>query len=266
MTHDAVEEWFAYLARRNRSPNTIRAYRTTIAAYTDMIGDPLTATLEDADRWWDHITETLAIRTQQRTLSCVRSFYNWATRFDYADRDPTRRLDPPSQGQRLPTPIGRADLKRILDAAPDDMRRAVALGAYGGLRVAEAASLDWSHVDMETRRIMVHGKGDKQRPVGLGSLLLDELLPATGGNVVAAGGKPYSASSLQRRVNRLIERSGATGTFHNLRARFVTVALANGAPLLSVSRAVGHSSPTTTAIYALTADSDLDLIAEAVSR
>ena len=43
------------------------------------------------------------------------------------------------------------------------------------------------------------------------------------------------------------------------------VALAKGAPLLSVSRAVGHASPTTTSIYALTADSDLDLIAEAVS-
>lgn len=33
-----------------------------------------------------------------------------------------------------------------------------------------------------------------------------------------------------------------------------------------VSRALGHSSPATTAIYAATTDSDLDLIAEAAAR
>lgn len=261
----ATDEWLAYLAGRNRSPETIRAYRTTMTTYEQHAGDPLAADVDDAERWWA-TTEELAVTSRQRALSCVRSFYAWAVRFDLVERDPSRRLDAPTQGRRLPKPIGRADLRRLLDDAPGDLRRAIALGAYGGLRVAEVAALDWSDVDTETRRIMVRGKGDKERPVGLGALLLDELLPDVGGNVVTAGARPYTAGALQRRVNRYIAGRGVDGTFHRLRARFVTVALANGAPLLSVSRAVGHASPTTTAIYALTADSDLDLIAEAVSR
>lgn len=260
-----VNDWYAHLAQRNRSPETLRTYRSVMDHYLKVVGDPLTADVGDAEAWWETI-ETLAPKSRQRALSCVRSFYAWAVRFDLIVRDPTRRLDAPTQGQRLPAPIGRADLLTIMRAADPDMRRAIVLGAYAGMRVAEAAALDWSDVDTESMRIRVRGKGDKERPVGLSPVLLDELLPNVGGNVVAAGAAPYSAGALQRRVNRLISSQGVNATFHKLRARYVTVALGNGAPLLSVSRAVGHASPTTTAIYALTADSDLDLIAEAVTR
>lgn len=262
---DPIAEWFDHLARRNRSPETLRTYRSVITSYVATVGDPLAADVADAERWWVALSD-LAPKTRQRALSCVRSFYTWAARFDHVDRDPTRRLDAPTEGRRLPRPVGRSDLHKILDAAPGDMRRAVALGAYAGLRVAEVATLDWSDVDTEAMRIRVRGKGDKERVVGLSPVLLDELLPATGGNVVTAGARPYTAGALQRRVNRLIERCDVDATFHKLRARYATVALGAGVNLLSVSRALGHASPTTTAIYALTADSDLDLIAEAVTR
>lgn len=260
-----VDRWFEYLSSRNRSPETVRAYRSVMRHYVDVAGDPLGADVAEAEAWWATIGE-LSVKSRQRALSCVRSFYTWAVRFDLIVRDPTRRLDAPTQGQRLPTPIGRADLLTLMAAAAPDMRRALVLGAYAGMRVAEVAALDWRDIDTETMRIRVRGKGDKERPVGLSPVLLDELLPNVGGNVVSAGGPAYSASALQRRVNRLIASQGVDATFHKLRARYVTVALGNGAPLLSVSRAVGHASPTTTAIYALTADSDLDLIAEAVTR
>ena len=47
---------------------------------------------------------------------------------------------------------------------------------------------------------------------------------------------------------------------------FGTVALAATGNLLAVSRAMGHASPATTAIYAATSDADLDVIADAVTR
>ena len=262
MSDPHVEAWFAYLAQRNRSPETLKTYRSVMRHYPL---DPLAVTPQQAETWWagrDH----LAIKTRQRTLSCVRSFYKWSMRFDYLDRDPTRRLDPPTQGKRLPKPMARADMLKVLAAAPPDLYRAIALGGYAGLRVAEVAALDWELVDTEAMRIIVRGKGDNDRPVGLSLLLLDALLPNTGGNVVTAGGTPYTAGALQRRANRLITSVGVPGTFHKLRARYATVALASTGNLLAVSRALGHSQTSTTALYALTADTDLDLIAEAVTR
>ena len=259
----STDDWITYLAQRNRSPETIRTYRSVMNRYST---DPLNATTEQAEQWWqDHVH--LAPKTRQKMLATVRSFYEWAMRFDLVAADPTRRLDAPTQGRRLPEPISRSDLRTALSKAEPDMYRAIALGAYAGLRVSEAASMSWENIDRDARRLFVRaGKGDKDRAVGLSPLLLDAILPESGGNVVTAGGPAMSPATLQRKVNRHLERCGIKGTFHKLRARFATVALAETGNLLAVSRALGHSSPSTTAIYAATSDEDLDLIAAAVTR
>ena len=261
MALDPLDQWADYLRRRNRSAGTIRSYMSTMGTFPD----PLTCTREQAEAWWDAL-DGRSVASRRRMLSTVRSFYRWAQRFDVRGDDPTIRLDPPDLGRRLPRPIGRADLKLILENADPEVRRAVALAAYAGLRVSEAASLDWADIDTEARRLYVRGKGDKDRAVGLSALLLDELLPNTGGNVVTGGRVALTGDALQRRCNRTIKACGIDGTFHKLRHRFATVSLAATGNLLAVSRALGHSSPATTAIYAATTDSDLDLIAEAAAR
>ena len=262
MPAPVVDQWLAHLEQRNRSPETIRAYRSVMHSYPD---DPLAVTLDDAAQWWA-TQDGKAVKTRQRALATVRSFYAWAIRFDLIVKDPTRRLDAPTQGKRLPRPVSRADLHKVLAVAPPDMYRAVCLGAYAGLRVSEVASLDWSDVIADESRLYVRGKGDKDRVLGMSPLLIDALLPDTGGNVVTGGGAPYTAAGLQRRVNRLMASAGVEGTFHKVRARFATVALAETGNLLAVSRALGHVSPATTALYAASSDSDLDLIAAAVAR
>lgn len=262
----AVEDWLTSLSEANLSPRTIKSYRSTFRAYPD---NPLEVTVEDAEAWWHAQSLTKegnSVPTRQRRLHTVRSFYKYAIAYDLVDKDPTRRIRSPKQGTRLPEPISREDLHKAMAAADDEMRRALALGAYSGLRVSEVAALEWSNVDIEARRIRVRGKGDKDRDVALGPLLLDSLLPNTGGNVVTGTERAYSADALQRRVNRLFTRLGIDATFHKLRARYATVGLAESGNLLAVSRALGHVSPATTALYALTSSEDLDRIATAVER
>ena len=257
-----VEQWLEYLARAGRSPRTIASYRSTMSHY---LPEPASATVEDAETWWAG-QDGKSVPTRQRLRNTVRSFYTWAVAFDIVERDPTRRIPSPSQGRRLPRPISRNDLRRAMDGAGPEVRRALALGAYAGLRVSEVAALDWANVDLESRRIYVRGKGDKDRAVSLGPLLYDEIAPSGTGNVVTATTRAWSGDTLQRRVNRLFARLGIKATFHKLRARFATVALADSGNILAVSRALGHSSPGVTAIYALTSDEDLDRISAAVER
>ena len=145
--------------------------------------------------------------------------------------------------------------------------RAVALGAYAGLRVSEVAALRWEDVDVEARRARVlHGKGGKPRIVALGSVLIDHLLPDTGGNVVTGTNEAMSAATLQRRVNRAMRRAGVSDTFHGLRHRYGTLAYQATRDLVAVGRQMGHTSPVTTAIYAAASDDVADEIAEAVAR
>lgn len=263
MSAPLTAEWLDHLERDRRySPNTIATYRRTMGT----IPGAATATRADVEAWWATRTH-LAPRTRANELAALRSFYRWAITWDHRPDDPTIRLTAPKAGHTLPAPMSRADLHRILERTPPDLTRAIHLGAYAGLRVAEAAALDWSDVDAERWRLYVRaGKGAKDRAVGVSPLLLDALLPDTGGNVVCGGGAAYTAQQLQRRVNRAIRAAGVDGTFHKLRARYATVALAATGNLLAVSRALGHSSPTTTALYAAAVDNDLDVIAAAAAR
>ena len=256
-----LDLWVEHLVSERRPANTIAAARRVARS----LPTAATATREEVEAWWSSRTH-LSPATRSNDLALLRTFYAWARRWEHRDDDPTLRLDAPKVPRGLPRPISRADLIRLLSDLPPDLRRAVCLGAYGGLRVSEAAALTWHDVDLETRRIRVLGKGGKTRLVGMSPLLLDELLPDVGGNVVTAGGAPYSAGTLQRKVNRAIRAAGVDATFHQLRHRFGTVALAATGNLLAVSRAMGHASPATTAIYAATSDADLDVIADAVTR
>ncbi len=249
---------------RDRSPHTIARYRNVLA----QLGDPLAATLDDVETWWTSRRD-LAPATRENELACLRTFYRWAARFDLRADDPTRRLDAPKVPNRIPDPIARAELLTVLAACDEaeawDVRRAVCLGAYGGLRVAEAASLDWTSVDRENRRLRIRGKGSKERLAGLSAVLLDEILPDTGGNVVNAGGPPSSAATLQRKVNRFMQRAGVEKTFHDLRKRYVTRAIATTGNVHAVAAAAGWASIQTANQYAALTDEALDQIAAAAA-
>lgn len=259
-----VEQYLRFLADENATPaNTLAARARTLRT----LPNAGTATREDVEAWWMG-RSGLAVSTRANDLANLRTFYRWCERWEHRrpEDNPTLRIDPPKVPAGLPRPMSRADVATLLETLSDDLRRAVALGAYGGLRVSEAAALSWSDIDRETNRIRVFGKGQKFRLVGLAPLLLDSILPDTGGNVVTASGKPYTAGTLQRKVNRAIRAAGVDATYHQLRHRFGTVALAATGDLLAVSRAMGHASVSTTAVYAATSDAMLDRIAEAVCR
>ena len=257
---DAFIEWAD--RDRGRSPHTIARYRAVLR----QLEDPARATVDDIEAWWATRYDA-SPATRENELACLRTFYRWMMRFDHRPDDPTRRLDAPRVQNKVPRPIGESDLARLLGpltADAPDLRRAVALGAYGGLRAAEAAGLDWGMIDQESRRIYVRGKGSKERVIALSPLLLDKILPDVGGNVVTAGGRPYSPATLQRKVNRLMERHGIGHTFHDLRKRGATLAMAKVQNPQAVAQAFGWSSIQTVSHYAVVGDETLDAIAQAM--
>jgi site-specific recombinase XerD len=257
-----VEKWLDHLATdEGATPNTIATYARSLRS----LPNAPDATREDVEAWW-HSRAHLAPASRVNELSAVRSFYKWCIVWEHREDDPTLRVKAMRLAAGQPRPISRSDLHILLSKLPPDLRRAVCLGAFAGLRVSEAASISWHDVDTESMRLYVTGKGGKTRLVGIGTYLLDSLLPDMGGNVVTGTASAYSAAVLQRKVNRAIRDAGVDATFHQLRHRFGTQALAATGNLLAVSRAMGHASPATTAIYAATSDADLDVIADAVTR
>ena len=259
----AVDDFLIWAERdRRRSPHTLARYRAVLS----QIDSPETATPEQIEAWWAGRYDA-SPATQANELACLRSFYRWATRFDHRADDPTRRLDPPKVPNKVPRPIGQADLDRLLGpltADTPDLRRAIALGAYGGMRVSEAAGLDWSNVDLESRRIYVRGKGSKERVIAIHPVLLDKILPEVKGNVVTAGGETYSGAVLQRKVNRHMARHELNHTFHDLRKRGASLAMGRVRNPQAVAQFFGWSSLQTVTHYAVVSDETLDEIAAAM--
>lgn len=262
MIDDALAALYLEHMRAERTPaNTVGARLRTLRS----VGCPGTASREDIELWWRSRAD-LAPATRSNDLANLRGFYKWCSRWEHRFDDPTIRLDSPRIPNAVPRPMSRDNLHRVLDRVDDELRRAVCLGAYGGLRVAEAASLSWADIDVEAKRARVTGKGQKTRIVAFSTLLIDQLLPDTGLNVVTGCGHIYSANTLQRRANRAIRDAGVEGTFHQLRHRYGTVAYQATGDVLAVGRQMGHSSPVTTAKYAAESDEMADRIAEAVVR
>ena len=256
------DDWIAHLTQERRPANTVATARRVMRS----LPNASDATREDVEAWWASRAH-LSPATRSNDLANLRAFYKWCRRWEHRDDDPTARLDAPKVDKGLPRPLSRADLHRLLAVLPDDLRRAVALGAYAGLRVSEVAALHWHDVDLEARRARIlHGKGGKSRLVALGAVLIDQILPDTGGNVVTGTARTYTAATLQRRVNRAMKRAGVDATFHQLRHRYGTLAYQATRDLVAVGRQMGHSSPVTTAIYAAASDDVADEIAEAVTR
>ena len=263
-----IEHFLTWCARdRGRSVNTIARYRITLAAAEDACGDLIAADVADIEEWWES-RYGYAPATRGNELACLRSFYKWATRFDHRPDDPTRRLDYPKIPLRQPRPAGKSDLDRLLSDLTEnepDLRRAIALGAYAGLRVSEAAALDWSTVDEEARLIYVTGKGSKERVVAISAVLWDWLLPdLAAGNVVTAGGRAYAGDTLQRRINRLMKASGIGHTYHDLRKRGATLALSRTKNPVAVAQMFGWESLQTAQHYAQFDGDVLREIAEAM--
>lgn len=257
--HEQYLEW----CREQGSPPNTLARR--LATYRS-VGNPGTATREQIEAWW-HTRADRSRATRANDLANLRAFYKWCQRWEHRDDDPTLRLDAPKVDRGLPRPLNRPDLLRLLDGLPDDLRRAVALGAYAGLRVSEAAALTWADIDTETSTVRIHAsKGGKSRVVRVSPILIDQLLPIEAGSVVAGGGACPSAAQLQRRANRAIKSAGVNATFHQLRHRYGTVAYQATGDLLAVGRQMGHASPVTTAVYAQASDDVAAKIAAAVVR
>jgi len=275
---DAVNEYERYLvAERNASRYTVRNYRAEIAEFMDFARANGAAAWEDVTpallrRWLGHLHErAYAKGSVVRRVSELRSFYAFMIRRGLLTENPVRAISAPKLGRRLPRPLAREEVERLL-AAPntEDVhgqrdRAMLELLYAAGLRVGELMALDVDAVNMPAREIRVLGKGAKERIVLMGApaeaalraylsdgrrkLLGDR--KGTKALFLNRFGKRLSVVMMTRLLSRYAQKAGIdrTVTPHMLRHSFATHLLDGGADLRIVQELLGHESPSTTQIY-----------------
>lgn len=174
--------------------------------------------------------------------------------------------------KRLPRPLGsdtQAKLMALRLTGDELVIRGLLFDA--GLRVSEVCTLEIGDVALGLHdgdgRILIHGKGSKERSVPLSPALWHVLRD----HILAAGdlertdrdgklrayviaqpdGKPYSRRMIERRTKRWGKRAEVreVTTPHRFRHRFATELLENGVDLRDIQSLLGHEDVSTTAGY-----------------
>ena len=283
--HDAalIEAFADHLAlERHLSGHTVAAYRRDLIHLAEFLSrghrSLAVATYPELRRFLAHqTTRGYARASIARRVGTIHTFYRWAATRGHVANDPAALLGRPKVASRLPSVLRAGEAVKLVEAAvptegagPAD--RAVALRdrailelLYGsGLRVSEVAGLTPDRVDLDRGRVLVIGKGSKEREVPLSDFAVEavraylrearqEMAPERppASLFFNRKKKPVGTRDIRAMVEQYGGRtlSGRRVTPHTLRHSFATHLLEGGADIRAVQELLGHASVATTQRY-----------------
>ena len=270
----AVADFLAYLKHERRvSPHTLKNYQRDLGKLQHFCQQQL---LENWDELRDHHIRSFAARlrrdslggrSMQRTLSAVRSFYNYLLREGMAKVNPAATVSAPKQKRQLPDVLDVDQVSKLLDIKTDDpldLRdwAIMELMYSSGLRLSELSGLDLLDIDQADQTVRVTGKGKKTRIMPIGRFALEALRQwlKTRTTIakedeqavfVSKRGTRLSQRSIQARMSQWAIKQGLDKHVHPhmLRHSFASHMLESSGDLRAVQELLGHSDISTTQIY-----------------
>ena len=278
MWQQTINDFIAWLKiEKSLSANTVEAYiddLNKLLAYLQSIGSTVTPQEVTPEMLSDFLVygggQGMQARSQARMLSGIRAFYKYLLMDNLIDADPTRLVDYPKIGRKLPDVLTVEEIDALLGAIdmslPEGQRNKAMLETmYScGLRVSELVGLHLSDLFFKEGFIKVKGKGSKERliPISVKAILeINLYLPDRAKLDVARGHEDFlflnrRGKALTRVMVFTIIRNLAaaidlqkTISPHTFRHSFATHLVEGGADLRAVQEMLGHESILTTEIY-----------------
>lgn len=200
----------------------------------------------------DLVSEGLKPATIKRRISCLRSFYQWAWVQGLQKENPAKYVSTPKLSHLVPKTLPTEVIQATISDAtiPQQTRAMVAVLAETGVRISELLDMRLTDVDVEHRRIVVRGKGDKERSVYYGVMTAGVVANA---KAVGAGRLfPLCDRDARYRIHSALRRhtTSPKASSHIIRHTWATEMLNAGASLSTIQALLGHSSVKTTERYA----------------
>lgn len=286
---DQVSAYIDWLAARNYSKHTLKAYRRDLSQLICLI--PHLPASEVSEQDIRHAMATLkssghSSRSIARHLSAWRGLFRWigehlASTSPQEIKNSTLMVRPPRGGRPLPNLLSVDTAQAFMKAIePETWRQArdqaiVELLYSSGLRLSELTALDvhpnaetqgW--IDLQESELTVKGKGGKKRSVPIGEPALNALvrwLKAREALIERIGLKTHqilavflnargdrlSGRSVQRSLQRRAQLLGMGQSVHPhmLRHSFASHLLQSSGDLRGVQELLGHAQISTTQVY-----------------
>jgi site-specific recombinase XerD len=256
------------LELHRKEPTTIRSYVAAVSQLAKYFGkSPAQLNIEQIRDYIHHclVERRLAASTVNVQLCAFRFLYEIVL-----DRPKIDLRVPSKRAKRLPHPLARSEIARLLNQKINLKHRTLLMTAYGaGLRIGELVSLKFSDIRSERQLIFVdQGKGRKDRYTLLSPKLLEalrgyyraEFLESNDGK--RRRNHPWLfpgqrlGSHLSKRAVQVLFKTACENAgiqhcqgIHSLRHSFATHLLEAGVDLVSIQTLMGHASLRTTAVY-----------------
>lgn len=212
--------------------------------------------------------EPVSSRTMSKVITALRMFFLFLMNERFRDDDPMELIPHNKEPKKLPQTIDYDSVEKILNAIDTSTDigtrdRAMFELIYScGLRVSECANLKLNRFYPEEKRIVVIGKGDKERMVPVGDVAckwLATYMEKARPTILEKRRSQYMFVDRERekltreeiwhRLKKYCEKAGVYAKVHTLRHSFATHLLQGGADLRSVQELLGHKDIRTTEIY-----------------
>ncbi|MBR4427625.1 MAG: tyrosine recombinase [Spirochaetales bacterium] len=212
--------------------------------------------------------DSLSPKTMARVITVLKAFFSYLQDSGIRKDDPTELLPKNREPKRLPETMDYNAVQRILESidTTSDVgfrdRTMFELIYSCGLRVSECANLRLNRYYSIEKKLVVLGKGNKERMIPVGDVAasyLSTYIESVRPRLLGGQKSPYMFISQEKRVitraeiwyrlKKYSDIAGVKSKVHTLRHSFATHLLQNGADLRSVQELLGHSDIRTTEIY-----------------
>lgn len=283
----SVEEFLLHCQyEKNLARKTLCAYRSDLSQFERFLETKgLMIAAKDVDKngrraYLKHISQLTKPKTVRRKLATLKVFFSFLEREDKVVVSPFRKMHIKfTIENRLPVVMTLAEVCCLFSYLYGKYETHGSLSVYKrklllrdiavfemlfatGMRVAELVTLKIGDVDLETGTVRIFGKGRKERMLPLcNNVLLNSLqlyLGVVQGEreseafFVNRNGKAMSEQAVRLVVDKHAKLAGLTKkiTPHTFRHTVATLLLENGVDIRNIQDILGHSSITTTEIYA----------------
>lgn len=212
----------------------------------------------------------LSKKTVCRHISTLRTFFKYLIRKQLIKDNPMTLISNPKVDKTLPKFLYKEELDTILNIPDKEsvigIRDSLILELFysTGIRVSELSSLKIKNINFSEKKILILGKGNKERMVLYGNtcdkllnLYLNKSRPILlNGEIneylfINKKKKRLDENTIRLIIKNILKKSGLNIKLspHVLRHTFATDLLNNGADLRSVQELLGHENLKTTEIY-----------------
>lgn len=217
------------------------------------------------------------VRIRARRLSAIKAFYKYHTiKSHKIENNPAKDIDSPTVKPALPKYLSLDESLKLLEAVPRDSHDyerdycILTLFLNCGMRLSELVGINLSDIDDNKARLVVTGKGNKQRPVYLNTacrsaledyLKVRQIKATEHGHIIkdknalflSSRGLRVSKETVQKMVYRYLDLAGLGGrglSCHKLRHTAATLMYnEGGVDVRELMEILGHEQLTTTQIY-----------------